>query len=72
MYQELRAGKLPLLPSSTAGFQKLLRDLMHPSAERRPSAQDVLASPLFMKPAAAASSGASKGFAPLQLQLSKR
>ena len=70
MYHELRAGKLPMLPAYTAGFQKLLKELMHPSPHSRPSPEAILSSTLLApKPAADA---ASKGFAPLQFQLSRK
>ena len=70
VYQDLRAGKLPLLPAYTASFQKMLRDMMHPNPQSRPSAEAILGCPLLApKPSPDA---ASKGFAPLQFQLTRK
>ena len=70
MWQDLRAGKLPLLPAYTTGFQRLLREMMDPCPQSRPSASTILQCPLLApKPAPDA---ASKGFAPLQFQLSRK
>lgn len=46
-YQDLRDGKLKLLPVASVAFSKIIADLMHPDAEQRPSARKILMSPLF-------------------------
>lgn len=46
-FQALRQGKLPLLPGFSLPFQNLLKNLMHPSPEMRPTAQDLLKNALF-------------------------
>lgn len=45
-YQELRQGKLALLPGRNQRFQQMIRQLMHPDAAQRPSPAKVLASQL--------------------------
>ena len=47
MYQELRQGKLQLLPTFTASFQRILRQMMAPDPAARPSADRILASPVL-------------------------
>ena len=63
-YQQLRDGKLPLLPSLTRSFHEMLKALMHPDPSRRPSGTAVLASSLMTK------RQQQDGFAPLSLQRS--
>ncbi|KAL4424004.1 hypothetical protein ABPG75_001305 [Micractinium tetrahymenae] len=46
-YQDLRAGKLPLLPTCTQRFANMIRALMSPRPEDRPSAEKVLQSSLL-------------------------
>lgn len=48
-YQDLREGKLKLLPVATDNFRKVVADLMHPDPELRPSARKILTYPLFRK-----------------------
>ena len=47
LYQEIRQGKLMLMPAFTAGFQKMLRWLMAPAPEDRPTPARILASSLL-------------------------
>ena len=63
-YQQLRDGKLLLLPSFTRSFQDMLKSLMHTDPARRPSGAAVQASPLITKRVS------QDGFAPLSLQRS--
>ena len=49
VYQELRQGKLQLLPTFTASFQRILRQMMAPDPAARPSADRILASPVLKK-----------------------
>ncbi|EFN52084.1 hypothetical protein CHLNCDRAFT_37008 [Chlorella variabilis] len=46
-YADLRAGKLPLLPTFTQRFANMIRTLMAPNPLDRPSAEKVLQSPLL-------------------------
>ena len=46
-YQDLRSGKLPLLPTVTASFARMIKLLMSPAPEDRPTALQVLKSTLF-------------------------
>ncbi|MCO5547332.1 hypothetical protein L7F22_000780 [Adiantum nelumboides] len=48
-FQALRQGKLPLLPGFSLPFQHLLKALMHPNPEARPSPQDLLNCALLRK-----------------------
>ena len=48
-HEELRNGRLTLLPLHTAHFQNMIRALMHPDAAKRPSAAQVLKHPLLTK-----------------------
>lgn len=48
-WQDLRDGKLRLLPAYTAGFQKMLKALMALNPAERPSAEKVLQSSLLVK-----------------------
>ncbi|CAI9105353.1 OLC1v1004259C1 [Oldenlandia corymbosa var. corymbosa] len=43
----LREGKLPLLPGHSVQFQNLLRVMMDPDPNRRPSARELLDNPIF-------------------------
>ncbi|PSC73365.1 Wee1 kinase isoform B [Micractinium conductrix] len=67
-YQDLRAGRLPLLPTCTRRFAGMVKALMAPRPEDRPTAEQVLQSPLFCK--AGGSPGGSGGCAPLAHQSS--
>jgi len=49
LYQDLRAGKLPLLPTVPASLVKMIKLLMHPNPGNRPTAAQVLKYPLLMK-----------------------
>lgn len=53
-HQELREGRLTLLPVHTAHFQNMIKALMHPEAAKRPSAAQVLKHPLLTKKKSAA------------------
>lgn len=48
-YQDLRNGKLRLLPVASDAFRKVVADLMNPDPDLRPSARKVLTSSLFRK-----------------------
>lgn len=48
LYQDLRAGKLPLLPTVPASLVKMIKLLMHPNPGSRPTASQVLKSPLLV------------------------
>jgi wee1-like protein kinase len=48
LYQDLRAGKLPLLPTVPASLVKMIKSLMHPNPGKRPTAAQVLKSPLLV------------------------
>ncbi|KAI3432278.1 hypothetical protein D9Q98_003838 [Chlorella vulgaris] len=48
-YADLRAGKLPLLPTCTQRFAAMLRALMSPNPQDRPSAERVLQSSLLAR-----------------------
>lgn len=48
-YQEIRQGKLMLMPTFTSQFQKMLKWLMAPVAADRPTPARVLASSLLSK-----------------------
>lgn len=47
-FQELRQGKLGLLPTFSAAIHGLLKALMHPQPARRPSAEEILKNPIFI------------------------
>ena len=54
-YQDLRQGKVPLLPTATSAFMRLIRALLSPDPKDRPSASKVLQmAPLVVKKSAAA------------------
>ena len=41
-YQDLRRGKVPLLPTATSSFMRLIRLLLHENPSKRPSADEIL------------------------------
>ncbi|PRW60946.1 Wee1 kinase [Chlorella sorokiniana] len=65
-YQDLRAGKLPMLPTFTQRFTAMIKALMAPKPEDRPSAEKVLASSLL----AGRRAGSPKAAQPLAHQTS--
>ncbi|KAM7521501.1 hypothetical protein LguiA_011403 [Lonicera macranthoides] len=46
-FLNLREGKLPLLPGHSVQFQSLLKIMMDPDPVRRPSAKELVESPIF-------------------------
>ncbi|XP_073286571.1 wee1-like protein kinase isoform X1 [Primulina huaijiensis] len=48
-FQNLREGKLPLLPGHSMQFQNLLKVMMDPDPTRRPSAKDLVENPIFVR-----------------------
>ncbi|BDA40733.1 Wee1-like protein kinase [Coccomyxa sp. Obi] len=66
-YQEIRQGKLMLMPTFTSQFQKMVKSLMAPVPAERPTPARVLASALLTKRSAARdSSKENYGALPLQ------
>ncbi len=66
-YQEIRQGKLRLMPTFTSQFQKMVKSLMAPVPAERPTPARVLASALLTKRSAARdSSKENYGALPLQ------
>ncbi|KAK9071782.1 hypothetical protein SSX86_008211 [Deinandra increscens subsp. villosa] len=49
-FQNLREGKLPLLPGHSVQFQNLLKAMLDPDPVRRPSAKDLVGNPIFNRP----------------------
>ncbi|PWA62508.1 WEE1-like kinase [Artemisia annua] len=49
-FQNLREGKLPLLPGHSVQFQNILKAMLDPNPIRRPSAKELLANPIFNRP----------------------
>ncbi|KAL9686109.1 hypothetical protein QQ045_023564 [Rhodiola kirilowii] len=49
MFSNLREGKLPLLPGHSLHLQNLLKIMVDPDPVRRPSADELLANPIFHK-----------------------
>ncbi|GAB4814990.1 hypothetical protein N2152v2_002036 [Parachlorella kessleri] len=49
LYQDLRCGKVPLLPNITTSFLKLIKSLLSQNPGDRPSAEKVLASSVLNK-----------------------
>jgi wee1-like protein kinase len=57
-YEDLRKGRVPLLPTATASFMKLIRALLSPDPKDRPSAAKVLQmAPIGKRPSSATSGG---------------
>ena len=48
-FEDLRRGRLVLLPNVTAPLQQLLRRMMHPVPQQRPSAAELLLHPLLVR-----------------------
>ena len=48
-FEDLRQGRLVLLPNITAPLQQLLRRMMHPVPQHRPSASELLVHPLIVR-----------------------
>ncbi|KZV32366.1 wee1-like protein kinase [Dorcoceras hygrometricum] len=48
-FQNLREGKLPLLPGHSMQFQNLLKVMMDPDPTRRPSSKDLVANSIFVR-----------------------
>ncbi|GJZ35112.1 Wee1-like protein kinase [Tanacetum coccineum] len=46
-FQNLREGKLPLLPGHSVQFQNMLKAMLDPNPIRRPSAKELTANPIF-------------------------
>lgn len=66
-YEDLRKGKVPLLPTATASFMKLVRALLSHDPKDRPSAAKVLQmAPIGKRPTSATSAGGIGGSAVLQ------
>ncbi|KAI7728870.1 hypothetical protein M8C21_029785 [Ambrosia artemisiifolia] len=49
-FQNLREGKLPLLPGHSVQFQNILKAMLDPDPLRRPSAKELVANPIFNRP----------------------
>lgn len=49
-FQNIREGKLPLLPSHSVQFQNILKAMLDPDPIRRPSAKELVANPIFNRP----------------------
>ena len=41
-WQDLRNGKIPLLPGTMPSLNAIIKDMMHPNPDKRPSATDLL------------------------------
>ncbi len=55
-YEDLRKGRVPLLPTATASFMKLIRALLSPDPKDRPSAAKMLQmAPIGKRPSSATS-----------------
>ena len=65
-YQEIRQGKLMLMPTFTSQFQKMIKWLMAPTPAERPTPARVLASSLLSK--RPARDGAKENYGALPLQ----
>lgn len=70
-YQSLRRGKLMLMPTFSSSFQHMLASLMSTKPSERPSADQVLASPLFVKKSAQKDVKPQHAFGRLNLQPSR-
>ncbi|CAI9297184.1 unnamed protein product [Lactuca saligna] len=49
-FQNLREGKLPLLPGHSVQFQNTLKAMLDPDPVKRPSAKELVANPIFNRP----------------------
>ncbi|KAI3773129.1 hypothetical protein L6452_04329 [Arctium lappa] len=49
-FQNLREGKLPLLPGHSVQFQNVLKAMLDPDPVRRPSAKELVTNPIFTRP----------------------
>eukprot|EP00803_Ostreobium_quekettii_P000534 evm.model.scf_2190.2 EVM.evm.TU.scf_2190.2 scf_2190:5511-13142(-) len=49
LYEDLRSGKLKLFPNLSIKFQEILKQLLAPNPEDRPSASSILKSPLVAR-----------------------
>ncbi|XP_076883691.1 wee1-like protein kinase [Bidens hawaiensis] len=49
-FQNLREGKLPLLPGHSVQFQNILKAMLDPDPVRRPSAKELVGNPIFNRP----------------------
>ncbi|KAJ0778767.1 putative non-specific protein-tyrosine kinase WEE family [Helianthus annuus] len=49
-FQNLREGKLPLLPGHSVQFQNILKAMLDPDPVRRPSAKELVVNPIFNRP----------------------
>ncbi|KAD1761764.1 hypothetical protein R6Q59_031903 [Mikania micrantha] len=49
-FQNLKEGKLPLLPGHSVQFQNILKAMLDPDPVRRPSAKELVGNPIFNRP----------------------
>ncbi|KAL4572106.1 hypothetical protein LXL04_018875 [Taraxacum kok-saghyz] len=49
-FQNLREGKLPLLPGHSVQFQNILKAMLDPDPVKRPSAKELVANSIFNRP----------------------
>ncbi|XP_071700824.1 wee1-like protein kinase [Rutidosis leptorrhynchoides] len=49
-FQNLKEGKLPLLPGHSVQFQNTLKAMLDPDPVRRPSAKELVMNPIFYRP----------------------